>query len=51
MPPGEPNYMAEAGYKNTKVFHNYVEHRRNINSIWALKNVDGLLVKGQVEIS
>ena len=41
----------EAGDKNTIFFHKFIEHCRIINSIWALKNDDGILVKEQVEIS
>ena len=40
----------EVGDKNTKFFHKFVEHRRNINSIWALKNKEGKIVKEQGEI-
>ena len=41
----------EGGDKNSKFFHHYVEHHQNINSIWSLKNVAGISLNDQNEIS
>ena len=41
----------QAGDKNTKIFHTFVEHCRNINSIWAMENKDGKIVEDQLEIT
>ena len=35
----------EDGDKNSKVFHNYATHRRNINTICEIKNHEGRLVR------
>ena len=35
----------EARDKNSKFFHNYATHRRNINTICEIKNQEGRLVK------
>jgi hypothetical protein len=32
------------GDNNTKFFHHYANQRRNINSIWEIKNEEGNLV-------
>ena len=34
----------KAGDKNNNFFHNFLEHRRNVNSIWEFKNGNGELV-------
>ena len=35
----------EEGDKNSKFFHNYASHRRNINTICEIKNQEGRLVR------
>ena len=35
----------EAGDKNSKFFHNYARHRRNINTISEIKNQEGRLLR------
>lgn len=34
----------QAGDNNTKKFHHYANHRRNVNTIWEIKNEAGVLV-------
>ena len=41
----------EVGDKNVKFFQKYVEHLKNLNTIWSLKNEDGLQISDQENLS
>ena len=40
----------EVGYNNTKLFHRFANQRRISNSIWEIKNQDGIFLSEQLFI-
>lgn len=43
--------LYEKGEDNTSFFHSYIKHRKNVNSIWKLKDDEGRVYQGQQDLS
>jgi len=43
--------MVEWRWSQYRIFHQYANHRRNINSIWEIKDVDGHIHRSQEGIN